>query len=196
MSLTKIEPSQAACASVVVYTVGTFDLLHVGHLALLEYCRTLGDLVVVGVASDWVVKRYKPNAPVIPVEQREEMLRALRCVDVVRAYHELEYVSACKELDIDIFVIGEDWGNKPHNVDVENYLKKEGKQIIQVLYNPRTSSTRIKQNVIDQEICQRSKSAQQLPAPNARMIGLPGPDQEKSLGTRQPGSLRLPEHLE
>ena len=47
----------------VVYTVGTFDLLHVGHLALLEYCRTLGDVFAVGVASDSVVNAYKPNVP-------------------------------------------------------------------------------------------------------------------------------------
>jgi glycerol-3-phosphate cytidylyltransferase len=134
----------------IVYTVGTFDLLHVGHLALLEYCRTLGDVVAVGVASDRVVNSYKPNVPVIPLDQREEMLKALHCVDIVRPYHELEYVSACKELNVDIFVIGEDWGNKPHNIAVESYLKTAGKQIIQVLYNPRTSSTQIKQNVMDQ----------------------------------------------
>lgn len=133
-----------------VYTVGTFDMLHVGHLALLEYCRSLGDIVVVGVASDKVVNSYKPNVPVIPLDQREEMLKGLRSVDIVRPYHELEYVSACKELNVDIFVIGEDWGNQPHNLAVELYLKKEGKKIIQVLYNPRTSSTRIKQNVIAQ----------------------------------------------
>jgi glycerol-3-phosphate cytidylyltransferase len=134
----------------VIYTVGTFDMLHVGHLALLEYCKTLGDVVAVGVASDSVVNSYKPNVPVIPLDQREEMLKGLRCVDIVRPYHELEYVSACKELNVDIFVIGEDWGDKPHNIAVESYLKTEGKEIIQVLYNPRTSSTQIKQNVIDQ----------------------------------------------
>ena len=134
----------------IVYTVGTFDLLHVGHIALLEYCKSLGDFLAVGVASDRVVNSCKPNVPVIPLEQRMEMLKALRCVDLVRSYDELEYVSGCKELDADIFVIGEDWGNKPHNVAVESYLKSEGKQINQVLYNPRTSSTRIKQDVMAQ----------------------------------------------
>ncbi len=134
----------------VVYTVGTFDLLHVGHLALLEYCKTLGDTFIVGVASDEVVHSYKPNAPVIPLNQRIKMLKALRCVDDVRAYYELEYVSACKELDVDIFVIGEDWGNSPHNIAVEKYLKSKGKKIIQVSYNSQTSSTKIKQNVIAQ----------------------------------------------
>ncbi len=134
----------------IVYTVGTFDLLHVGHLALLEFCRTLGDVVIVGVASDRVVNSYKPNVPVIPLDQRVEMLEALRCVDIVRPYHKLEYTSACKELDVDIFVIGEDWGKKSHNLEVESYLKNKGKKIIQVMYNPRTSSTAIKQDVIAQ----------------------------------------------
>ena len=134
----------------IVYTVGTFDLLHVGHLALLSYCKTLGDVVAVGVASDEVVNLYKPHVPVIPLSQRMEMLKALQCVDIVRPYHQLEYVSGCKELKADIFVIGGDWGRKLPNLDVEAYLKAEGKQIIQVQYNPRTSSTEIKQTVINQ----------------------------------------------
>ncbi len=134
----------------IVYTVGTFDLLHVGHLALLNRCKTLGDVVAVGVASDEVVNQYKLNVPVIPLNQRMEMLQALECVDIVRPYHELEYVSGCKELNVDIFVIGEDWGRNPHNIDVETYLKAEGKQIIQVRYSPQNSSTEIKQTVIAQ----------------------------------------------
>lgn len=133
-----------------VYTVGTFDLLHVGHLALLEQCRALGDRVVVGVASDSVVNSYKPNVPVIPLDQRLEMLEALGCVDEVRPYYELEYVSACEELGVDIFVIGEDWGSKAHNLNVEAYLKRRGKKIVQVFYNARTSSSAIKQGVVDQ----------------------------------------------
>ena len=134
----------------IVYTVGTFDLLHVGHLALLKHCRLLGDIVAVGVASDEVVNLYKPNVPIIPLKQRVEMLKALRCVDIVRPYHELEYVSGCKELNIDIFVIGEDWGNNPQNLAVESYLESAGKEIIQVHYSPLNSSTKIKERAVDQ----------------------------------------------
>ena len=134
----------------VVYTVGTFDLLHVGHLALLEYCSKLGNTVAVGIASDEVVKLYKPNIPVIPLNQRIEMLKALRCVDIVLPYHELDYLSVCKEVEADIFVIGEDWGRKPHNQDVENYFYVQGKKVVQIKYNPRNSSTKIKQAVIAQ----------------------------------------------
>ena len=131
----------------IVYTVGTFDLLHVGHLALLNHCKSLGDILAVGVASDEVVDLYKRNIPVVPLEQRVEMLEALSCVDIVRPYHSLEYVSGCKAVKADIFVIGEDWGSNAHNLDVDAYLKKTGKEITQVRYNPRTSSTQIKQIV-------------------------------------------------
>ena len=134
----------------IVYTVGTFDLLHVGHLALLNHCKLLGDILVVGVASDAVVKMYKPNVPIVPLEQRVEMLEALSCVDIVRPYHQLEYVSGCKAVGVDIFVVGEDWGKKPHNLDVNNYLRKMGKEIAQVTYNPRTSSTKIKKIILAQ----------------------------------------------
>ncbi|MFK5937670.1 MAG: adenylyltransferase/cytidyltransferase family protein [Sulfurimonas sp.] len=133
-----------------VYTVGTFDLLHIGHLDLLEYCATLGDKFVVGVASDEVVASYKKNVPVIPLDQRMRMLKALKCVDDVVSYDKLEYVTNCKEVDVDIFVIGEDWGGQAHNIAVEKYLKSKGKKIVQVSYNPQTSSTKIKQNVIAQ----------------------------------------------
>jgi cytidyltransferase-like protein len=133
-----------------VYTVGTFDLLHVGHLALLEYCKTLGDEFIVGVASDEVVGSYKRNIPIIPLNQRMMMLKALRCVDGVISYDKLEYVYNCKELNVDIFVIGEDWGDKPHNIAVEEYLKSKGKKIIQVRYDAQNSSTKIKQSVVTQ----------------------------------------------
>jgi len=134
----------------IVYTVGTFDLLHVGHLALLKYCKTLGDVLAVGVASDEVVNMYKPNIPIVPLEQRIEMLKALSCVDIVRPYYNLEYVSGCKELNVDIFVVGEDWGKKPYNLDVDNFILSMGKKIKKVKYNPRTSSTKIKDIVLEQ----------------------------------------------
>jgi len=134
----------------IVYTVGTFDLLHIGHLALLEYCKTLGDKFIVGVASDEVVASYKANTPIIPLSQRMQMLKALKCVDDVVSYDKLEYTTNCKKLDIDIFVIGEDWGKQPHNIAVEEYLKSQGKEIVQVKYHPKTSSTKIKKLILEQ----------------------------------------------
>ena len=134
----------------IVYTVGTFDLLHVGHVALLNRCKSLGDTLAVGVASDAVVNIYKPNLPIVPLDQRVEMLQSLSCVDIVRPYHELEYISGCKAVNVDIFVIGADWGVEQHNLDVDSYLKTIGKKITQVSYDSRTSSTKIKEMVLAQ----------------------------------------------
>jgi len=78
------------------------------------------------------------------------MLTALRCVDIVRPYFELEYVSACKVLNVDVFVVGEDWGSKAHNLAVEAYLESAGKRIVGTSYNPRTSSTSIKKFAVAQ----------------------------------------------
>jgi len=85
-----------------------------------------------------------------------QMLKALRCVDIVRPYHELDYIAVCKEVKADIFVIGEDWGKKPHNEGVENYLKAHGKKIVQVHYNPKNSSTKIKARIIAQGLTRAS----------------------------------------
>ncbi|NOR68987.1 MAG: cytidylyltransferase, partial [Methylomarinum sp.] len=93
-------------------------------------------------------------------------LQALRCVDIVLPYHELDYISVCKEVKADIFVIGEDWGRKPHNIGVENYLNEQGKKTVQIKYNPRTSSTKIKQNVIAQ--FQRGQHIEQEIAQNSQ----------------------------
>ena len=151
-TLTKNHINIGAKQHMVVYTVGTFDMLHVGHLALLEHCRSLGNVVAVGVASDRVVNSYKPNKPVIPLDQRMQMLKALRCVDIVRPYFELEYVSGCQAVDVDIFVVGEDWGHKSHNIDVESYLSRKGSEIVKVHYDLRTSSTQIKHTVLAQPV--------------------------------------------
>ena len=78
------------------------------------------------------------------------MLRALRCVNIVRPYYELEYVSGCRALDADIFVVGEDWGRAPHNLNVERYLASRGKSVVPVVYNSRTSSSKIKRDVMAQ----------------------------------------------
>jgi glycerol-3-phosphate cytidylyltransferase len=164
---------------IIVYTVGTFDLLHVGHLALLEYCASLGDVLAVGVASDKVVNSYKPNTPVIPLDQREEMLKSLRCVDIVRPYHELEYVSACRTLNVDIFVVGEDWGNKPHNIAAESYLNSAGKRIVRALYNSRASSTQIKKDTVAQS--DKDRSTVSLSTPEEAVLQIEAPDNHSYL---------------
>jgi rfaE bifunctional protein nucleotidyltransferase chain/domain len=68
----------------VVLANGCFDLLHVGHVRYLEHARALGDVLIVGVNSDAAVRRLKgPGRPLMPVDERAEILAALRAVDHV-----------------------------------------------------------------------------------------------------------------
>ena len=73
----------------IVFTNGCFDLLHVGHVSLLEQAAGLGDLLVVGVNSDRSVRRLKgPGRPIVPLHERMEMLAGLRAVDIVVPFDE------------------------------------------------------------------------------------------------------------
>ncbi|HPO71650.1 MAG TPA: D-glycero-beta-D-manno-heptose 1-phosphate adenylyltransferase [Armatimonadota bacterium] len=71
----------------IVFTNGCFDLLHVGHARYLQQARALGDCLIVGLNSDESVRALKgPNRPLIPAEERAEMLAALECVDAVAIF--------------------------------------------------------------------------------------------------------------
>ena len=66
----------------VVYTSGTFDMLHINHLRLIEYARGLGDILIVGVNTDELVASYK-SMPMIPFEDRIALMRAIKGPDLV-----------------------------------------------------------------------------------------------------------------
>jgi len=93
-----------------VLTNGTFDVLHVGHLRYLQAARALGDILVVAVNSDASVRAYKgPGRPVVPQDERAELLAALRCVDYVIIFNELTATHLVEALQPEIYVKGGDY---------------------------------------------------------------------------------------
>lgn len=95
----------------VVFTNGCFDLLHTGHIQLLEAARRLGDRLVVGLNSDRSVAFLKgPGRPVVPEAERREVLEALECVDRVTFFDEATPETIIRTLVPDILVKGADWG--------------------------------------------------------------------------------------
>ena len=94
----------------VVLTFGTFDVLHVGHLSLLERASTLGRRLVVGVSSDALNIGKKGRAPVFPQDERLRLVGALRCVDGVFLEESLEDKRAyLLQHRADLLVMGDDW---------------------------------------------------------------------------------------
>jgi glycerol-3-phosphate cytidylyltransferase len=97
-----------------VYTSGTFDLFHIGHLNVIRRSRAFGDFLVVGVSTDELVASYKRSKPIIPYEDRAEIIRALQGVDLVVKQEELFSPKLMSELKIDVMTIGDDWNGKHH----------------------------------------------------------------------------------
>lgn len=126
----------------VVYTSGTFDMFHSNHLKMIEYARGLGGTLIVGVSTDELVASYK-KPPIIPFEERLAIIKALKFPDIVIPQHTLDHTEAVKKLNIDVFVVGDDWVGK------YDYLRELG---VAVFYFPRgegSSSTSIKQNILE-----------------------------------------------
>lgn len=94
----------------IVFTNGTFDILHRGHVSYLEKARSAGDLLVVGVNSDSSVRSYKgPGRPVNPEADRLYVLAALQCVDYVVLFSDSTPLNLIMKLKPDVLAKGADW---------------------------------------------------------------------------------------
>jgi rfaE bifunctional protein nucleotidyltransferase chain/domain len=94
----------------IVFTNGCFDLLHPGHIRLLEQARALGDALIVGLNSDASVRKLKGEGrPIIPERERAEILTALETVDAVVIFDDLTPREVITRLLPDVLVKGGDW---------------------------------------------------------------------------------------
>ena len=97
-----------------VFVNGTFDVLHLGHLALINYAKSLGDKLFVAIDSDERVRQLKgPTRPIYDVYQRKVMLLNLKAVDEVEIFSSDEELEMwIKQINPTIMVVGSDWRNK------------------------------------------------------------------------------------
>lgn len=96
-----------------VFTSGSFDLFHIGHLNILERSAALGDELIVGVSTDELIQHYKGMPPIIPFEQRFRIISSLKCVTKAVKQVKLTEVAQLQREDIDIVTIGEYKENTP-----------------------------------------------------------------------------------
>ena len=128
---------------IVGYTSGVFDLFHVGHVNILRNARALCDRLIVGVTSDELVY-YKGKKAVISYEDRVEVVRACRYVDLVVPQASLDKVAAWERLKFDRLFVGDDWFGRDTWQDFEARLKKVGVQVTYLPYTQGTSSTKLR----------------------------------------------------
>jgi D-beta-D-heptose 7-phosphate kinase/D-beta-D-heptose 1-phosphate adenosyltransferase len=128
-----------------IFVNGTFDVLHRGHLELLNYAKSLGDYLVVGIDTDDRVKEKKgPTRPINSDQERSFMLMNLKSVDEVRFFStDKELEDLIKSVKPDIMVVGSDWKGKSV---IGSYYSAELQFFDRI---DEYSSTRIIQSIID-----------------------------------------------
>ena len=122
------------------YTQGTFDMFHIGHLNLIRNAKKHCDYLIVGVNADDLVESYKNKRPIVPLEERAEIVRAIRYVDEVIVTTTLDKKQVWEKVHFNEIYIGDDWKGK------FDFLK----DYCEVVYLPRTegiSTTKIKNDL-------------------------------------------------
>ena len=131
---------------VVVYTSGTFDMFHSNHLKMIEYARGLGDTLIVGVSTDELCLKYKHKLPVIPFEERKEIVASCRYVDKVVDAEE-EDSDAWERLHYDRLFVGSDYQGSERFRRYEQFFRDKGVEIVFFPYTITTSSTQIREAI-------------------------------------------------
>lgn len=122
----------------IVYSYGVFDMLHMGHIRLLETAKSYGTKLIVGVVADEAVREKKgPDRPIQPLEVRKSMLLSLRCVDEIAVQETFDPVPAMRILNPDILVKGSDWSHPAG----DEWIIANGKTLIRPQYTDGFSTT-------------------------------------------------------
>jgi D-beta-D-heptose 7-phosphate kinase/D-beta-D-heptose 1-phosphate adenosyltransferase len=126
----------------VVFTNGCFDLLHPGHIRGFEQARALGDVLVVAINSDSSVKFLKgAGRPIIPQDERAEILAALAAVDYVVVFDEMTPREILARMLPDVLVKGGDWGE--NEIVGREEVEAAGGRVVSIPLEPGYSSTAI-----------------------------------------------------
>ncbi len=127
---------------IVGYTAGVYDLFHIGHLNLLKNAKGMCDKLIVGVTVDEMVL-YKGKRPMIPFEDRIEIVRACKYVDAAVPQYDMDKLKACEKLGASILFVGDDWYGSDKWEKYEKTFREKGIQIVYFPYTRGVSSTKI-----------------------------------------------------
>jgi glycerol-3-phosphate cytidylyltransferase len=132
---------------VIGYTSGVFDLFHVGHVNILRNAKSMCDRLVVGVSVDKLVS-YKGKNSVISFDERIEVVRSCRYVDLAVPQDSMDKIDAWKRYKFNIMFVGDDWYKTEKWSDFESEFSNVGVKIIYFPYTNSTSSTLINDTLI------------------------------------------------
>jgi glycerol-3-phosphate cytidylyltransferase len=127
------------------YAAGAFDLFHIGHLNIFRQARKHCDYLIAGVVSDEMLRLTKGMEPVVPLEERLEIVRSIRYVDEARAEVVPDKLDTWRDVGFDVFFKGDDWKNTERGRRLEQELAAVGVKVVYFPYTVHTSSTILRQ---------------------------------------------------
>lgn len=137
----------------ILYTGGTFDLFHFGHVSFLKQCRVLADEIVVSLNTDEFIREYKSKSPVLSYSEREKSLLGCKYVDrVVKNTGGKDSKISIIEVKPHIIAIGDDWARKDYYAQMnftQEWLDEMGIVLAYIPYTQGISTTEIKKRVIE-----------------------------------------------
>lgn len=134
-----------------VITYGTFDLLHYGHINLLNRAKAFGDFLVVGVSTDEMCLT-KGKQTVLDINKRMELVSSIKCVDLVIPEHNMaQKIEDVKKYNIDIFILGDDY--KETFLQMAEY--EEVNKLCKIIFLERTPE--ISTTILKKELLERNK---------------------------------------
>ena len=141
----------------IVFTNGCFDLLHLGHLGCLEAGRKFGDVLIVGINSDASIRQLKGEGrPVVPENERAEILSALEYVDAVVIFDDLTPLRIISELMPDVLFKGGDWSKD--QIIGGREVEAAGGQVEVVPFVPGYSTTNLLRKIREGTPASRAES--------------------------------------
>ena len=131
-----------------VFTNGCYDLLHPGHVRLLEQARSLGDVLILALNSDESVRRMKGSSrPLLPETERSQLALALEAVDAVTLFGEDTPRELIAEVLPDVLIKGADWS---HFIAGREEVEAAGGRVLTVALEPGYSTTNIVELILSQ----------------------------------------------
>ena len=121
------------------YTTGVFDMFHIGHLNILKKAKEQCDYLIVGVSTDELVQKTKNKTPIIPFEERIEIIKAIKYVDMAVPQENKDKIAAYNKYKFDVMFVGDDWKGSSLFSKCEVELKKHNCDVIYFTYTKGTS---------------------------------------------------------
>lgn len=126
------------------YAAGAFDLFHIGHLNILREAKQRCDHLIAGVVSDEMLELTKGRAPIIPLEERMEIVSHISYVDQVHPETVEDKLETWEQLHFDVFFKGDDWKGTDRGRDLERRFAEVSVEVVYFPYTRHTSSTKLR----------------------------------------------------